>query len=107
MISESYYWKRDLLKLARKLTKRKSNDFWRESDYGEFEKEIMIGFYIIRKLRHSFKLSNITVSTRVRGRKIPNNGKAIHLLNNHKYSELYNFNKAKRGKFDLPFLANQ
>jgi hypothetical protein len=108
MISESYYWKKDLLKLARKLTKRElSEGFWSESDFGEFEKEIMIGFYIIRKLCSSFKLSNATVSTKIKGRKIPNNGRIVHLMNNHKYTEFYDFDQAKTNKFDLAFLANQ
>lgn len=107
MIFESYYWKRDLLKLSRKLTKRKAAIIWNEPDYGEFEKEIMVGFYIIRKLCESYKLSNAIISTKVKGRRIPNKGKIVHLMNNHKYVDLYDFEKAKAEKFDLTFLANQ
>lgn len=107
MVSESYYWKRDLLKLARRLTKRKSTEIWKEPDFGEFEKEIIIGFYIIRKLSDSFKLSNATISTKVRGRRIPNNKKIVHLTNNQRYIDFFDFDKAKTEKFDLTFLANQ
>ena len=51
MIGESYYWKKELVKLAIKLDKRtKQKRAWTEAQHGTFEKEITIGFYIIRKL---------------------------------------------------------
>lgn len=107
MIFESYYWKRDLLKLSRKLIKRKSLKIWNNADLAEFEKEIMFGFYAIRKLAESRKLSDATRFTKLTGRKIPNNGKVVHLMNNHRYTDFYNFDQIKANKFDLQFLSNQ
>ncbi len=108
MINESYYWKKELLKLAVRLEKRKKNQrWWTESQYGTFEKEIMIGFYIIRKLLEAKKLTNAIVSKKIIGTKFPNNGTNVTLGNNHRFFELYDFEKPKQDKFDLIFLCNQ
>lgn len=107
MIFESHYWKKDLLKLVRKLSKRKLLLIWEESDFAEFEKEIMFGFYAIRKLADAQKLSSSTISNKIEGRKIPNNGNNVHLMNNHRYWEFYDFNKARIEKLDIKFLLNQ
>jgi len=107
MIFESYYWKKDLLKIARKLSKRKTLVIWTDVDFGEFEKEIMFGFYIIRKLADARKLSSSTMSNKLDARKIPNNGKIVHLMNHHRYWEFYDFEKAVVTKLDIKFLLNQ
>lgn len=108
MVSESHYWKRELLKLSKKLTKRTlHNRFWTEAQFCTFEKEIMMGFYIIRKLIEAYKLSNQVVSTKVEGIKLANIGKIVHLMNNHKYYEYFDFDNPKQEKFDLLFLSNQ
>ena len=78
MIYESYYWRKELVKLATKLEKRISfSGSWTDSQYGTFEKEIMIGFYMIRKLRDSFKLTNNIISTKISGIKYPSKGNLV------------------------------
>ena len=67
----------------------------------------MIGFYIVRKLIESKKLPNRLVSTKITGRKFPNNGRPVHLMNTHKFYEYYDFDNGKTEKFDLRFLINQ
>jgi len=60
MIIESRYWKKELLKIADKLSKRLIyRKRWSEAQFGTFEKEIMIGFYIVRKLIEAKKISNV------------------------------------------------
>lgn len=108
MIYESYYWRKELVKLATKVEKRiLFSGSWSDSQYGTFEKEIMIGFYMIRKLKESFKLTNNIISTNIPGIKYPSKGKLVTLMNNHRFLELYDFEQPKREKFDLPFLINQ
>jgi len=109
MIAESYYWKKELLKLADKLTKRtKSKRWWTESQHGSFEKEVMIGFYIIRKLIEAkTKLSNSLVASKLDGRKYHNISKRVTWRNNHRFHECYDFENPKSCKFDLVFLCNQ
>ena len=108
MINESFYWKNELLKISGKIFKRtKSKRYWTSSQEGTFEKEIMFGFYIIRKLIESKKLSNSLVSTKLVGRKFISNGKNVTILNNHRIDELYKLTDGKKEKFDLIFLCNQ
>ena len=108
MIHESHYWKTELIKLSKKLTKRiPYKRFWTDAQNGAFEKEIMIGFYIVRKLIESQKLPNRLVSTKITGRKFSNNGATVHLMNTHRFYEHYDFDNGKKEKFDLRFLINQ
>jgi len=108
MIYESYYWKTELIKLSKKLTKRiPYKRFWTDAQNGAFEKEIMIGFYIVRKLIESQKLPNRLVSTKIVGRKFPNKNVTVHLMNTHRFYEHYDFENGKTDKFDLKFLINQ
>jgi hypothetical protein len=108
MIFESSYWKDELLKLSQRLSARRTfKRRWTEDQHGSFEKEIMIGFYIIRKLIEAQKLSNINVSTKVSGFRIPHNAGIVHRMNSHRYYEFYDFGKTESSKFDLIFLCNQ
>lgn len=58
MIHESSYWKEDLLKLAIKLNSRLTQNRWGERNLFSIEKEIFLGFYSVRKLIESRKISD-------------------------------------------------
>lgn len=109
MIYESYYWKKELLSTSKMLLKRtNSKRWWTEAQYGTFEKEIMIGFYMIRKLIDTkTKVTNALVSKKLEGKKYPNKDKSISWRNNHKFYEYYDFEKSMPCKLDLKFLCNQ
>lgn len=108
MIKQSIYWKTELMKLSLKLTLGRSiKRKWNSPQYGKFEKEVMIGFYIIRKLMESQKLPNFIASMKHLGNKYPNSGANVTLINNHQLEELYNFKEGKSVKFDLKFIINQ
>lgn len=106
MINESIYWRKELLRISTSLKKKKDINIWTNVKNAEFEKEIMIGFFIIRKLIESNKLTNRIISTNIKGLKYPSNGKKINLMNNHKFLEFYDFKKESIAKFDLQFLIN-
>ena len=108
MIYESQYWKKQLIKSAAKINRRMTTKrIWTVEQIGGFEQEVMIGFYMIRKLMDAKKLTNIICSTKIEGEKYMNNGRTVTLLNNHNPDKLYNLNTPFVQKFDLKFLINQ
>lgn len=58
MIQVSNYWKEDLIKLADKLLLRMVQKRWGEKNFFTLEKEIFLGFYSVRKLIESKKVSD-------------------------------------------------
>lgn len=108
MIVESYYWRKELLKTAKNLPKLvKVKKEWSPSKYAKFEKEIMFGFYIIRKLIEANKLTNKIVSTKRNCLVFKNTGTKLTIRNNHRFHEYYDFQDFVNKKFDLKFLNNQ
>jgi hypothetical protein len=57
MFSESYIYKDELLRYANDLIKRKEQRKWFDRSYLLIEKEIFFGFFVIRKLCESYKIS--------------------------------------------------
>jgi len=108
MISESYYWRREILKISNRIKRRTENyKEWNDEDYGNFEKDIMFGFYIIRKLMESFKLTNKLGSTKIECSVYPHRGERINFRNNNRFFNFYDFDSKTVKKFDLKFLINQ
>ncbi|WP_370409059.1 hypothetical protein [Tenacibaculum dicentrarchi] len=108
MILESYYWKKELLKTSEKLKKKiKVKKYWTPKKYAKFEKEIMFGFYIIRKLIEANKLTNKIVSTKKEYKVHNNLGTKITIRNRHSFDEYYDFGNYSIRKSDLKFLNNQ
>lgn len=58
---ESYYWKQDILKYAKSFKPIKKPPRWSERRQVIFEKEVIIAFFMIRKLSECFKLSSKTL----------------------------------------------
>ena len=54
MIFNTYYWKRELIRLARVLRRHMAQRQWRASSDASVEKCVMLGFYAIRKMLESF-----------------------------------------------------
>lgn len=108
MILESYYWRKELIKTSKKLPQLlKVKKEWSPTKYAKFEKEIMFGFYIIRKLIEANKLTNKLVSTNRECKVYSNTGTKINIRNNHRFNEYYDFENFTKRKCDLKFLNNQ
>lgn len=108
MIHESYYWKKELLKISKSIKKRiQYNKEWNDKKYAEFEKEIMFGFYIIRKLLEAKKLTSDFDSLKLKCEVFPNNGKKLTLMNYHRFDENYDLEKPTIEKRELRFFINQ
>jgi hypothetical protein len=106
MIGESRYWKEDLSRRARSLRSRLSQVRWAERSFARTEQDIMLGFYSIRKLLESQKLSDEARGVRVRLIAYPSKAKA-HQLNRHAVGDLYDLEKPREEIRDIIFLCNQ
>ncbi|EMI15904.1 hypothetical protein RMSM_07174 [Rhodopirellula maiorica SM1] len=107
MIWESHFWKDDLLKQAIELRKRKTQTRWPESSFAKLERVLMLGFYSVRKLHESNKLSTSTMTQAIPLVEYPTTGKEITLLNWHHFHELYDFDEATTVDRDVLFVCHQ
>lgn len=80
MIFDSSYWKEDLLKVAKKLELRLVQKRWRGRSFYALEKEIFLGFYSIRKLIESRKISDSIANHKYQITEFPRKNKNINLL---------------------------
>ena len=58
MIWESAYWKEELFRHARRIRRRQTLKKWIERSTAGLEKDVMVGFYSIRKLVEAHKVSD-------------------------------------------------
>lgn len=108
MIHESYYWRKELIKISDKIQKKiKVQKNWSDSKYAKLEKNLMLGFYIIRKLMEVNKLTNKLGSSKFQLKEYKNSSVNITLLNNHKFYDNYDLQNHNIVKRDLKFLINQ
>lgn len=106
MIWESKYWKDDLLRSASFLKKKMMQHRWPESTKAIFEKNIMIGFYVIRKLLEAKKLSGKTSQYTFSAISYYCKDKNVNILNWHKVLELYDMDKGVKETLNLWYVAN-
>jgi hypothetical protein len=107
MIWESSYWKDDLLKAASDLRRRRKQKRWVEASFARLEQRIMLGFYGVRKLLESRKISD-----RLRHRSVPLDefiptGKTITPLNRIAIDEIYKIDASCAMKKSLKFVCHQ
>ena len=107
MIWESHYWKNDLLKIAKRLKKRKKQKKWFETSFARVEQDVMLGFYIIRKLKEARKLTDSVVKQQISMQAFPSNGENVTCLNWHRLDELYDFTKPNGQDRYLGFICDQ
>ncbi|TBT23870.1 hypothetical protein D5E86_24770 [Vibrio parahaemolyticus] len=88
MIWESSDWKEPLLESASRLQKLSKSNEIDESEFVQIEKDVFIGFYAIRKLMDTSKISDSTKSFDVSLKCFPNL-KPVDYMNWHRVDELY------------------
>ena len=106
MIWESCYWKDPLLKAATWLRSVKLGETTRDSTHVRIEKEIFLGFYSIRKLLDTYKISDATKVTKLELTWFENK-KAVTYINWHNLDKLYDLSTPHSENRDLRFLCNQ
>ncbi|MCS6725760.1 hypothetical protein, partial [Proteus mirabilis] len=95
MIYDSVYWKDELIKLADKLEMRVIQRRWWDKSYYTLEKEIFLGFYSIRKLIESQKISKTVVDKTFNVLEFKSNDQPESIIKDLSLSA-YDFNKAKK-----------
>lgn len=105
MIWESSYWKEPLLKAATWLRRVRFRETTREATLVRIEKEIFVGFYGIRKLLDTVKVSDSTKKQNYELVWHPNI-KPVDTLNWHRFDELYDMEREGRETRDIRFLCN-
>lgn len=104
---ESFYWKKDLLEHVRLLQPIKKPPKWSEKLVVNFEKKLIISFFIIRKLFEANKVSQKSRNYKGNIFYYKSGGKKISKLNQHSIDEIYNINKEHRVQKGIFFIANQ
>lgn len=107
MIYQSGYWRDHLARQARFLRDKQSQARWTEASFARLEREVMIGFYSIRKLAEARKITTKVFEQPVELLHYEANGKAVGLLNWHRLDELYHVTKGTPESKPLSFVANQ
>jgi hypothetical protein len=106
MIHESHYWKDDVSRRAELLRKRLQQTRWSERSTARMEQDLMLGFYSIRKLFESQKLTAALAQARVRLR-VHQCRKPVTLLNRHAVHALYDLTAHTEEEREITFLCNQ
>jgi len=106
MIHESKYWKNDLLKLASKLERRLIQSRWGDKNLYTLEKEVFVGFYAIRKLIESKKISDSIKTKNYKVKEFPYKGNPESILTHFKETD-YDMNQAKTSSITIAQLCNQ
>lgn len=107
MIWESSYWKDDLLRQAKMLRFRVQHKRWSESSSAKLEQTLMVGFYAVRKLIESKKLTDSLTSKAIQVTEFAAASKPVHLYNWHHIDRLYKLDTPKKAKIDLLSLCHQ
>lgn len=103
---ESGYWKEDLLDYAKSFKPTSNPSRWSEKLLVNFEKDVTISFFMIRKLIETTKLSSKTTKYKAKIYRYP----CIDKVNNRNFSSierLYDFDKEECTSKNVIFICNQ
>lgn len=103
---ESRYWKEDLLEYAVKFKPVKNPPRYTEKRQVNFEKDIIISLFMVRKLSETLKISSEILKTYF----IVHSSPAEEKVNNVNFwdiGSIYNFEKEKKIFKDIRFISNQ
>lgn len=106
MIHESLYWKAPLIRSANWLERLRFDENSEGRALVRFERELFTGFYSIRKLFETFKLSVSTKSLVFHLQWSPCI-KMVDYFNAHRIDELFDLQAIQSEDRDLAFLCNQ
>ncbi|KAB7653435.1 hypothetical protein [Plesiomonas shigelloides] len=107
MIYESRYWKQPLLESAQRLLSMKSKVDLSEDTLAQIEKDIFIGFYSIRKLFDTLKVTDELKSKKYSVNWFPHQGREVTWRNNYRVNEHYDLNHQNTESRDLWFIASR
>lgn len=103
---ESRYWKEDLLGYAKKFTPTNKPPRWSEKLAVNFEKDVIMACFMIRKLYESKKLSSLTEKHKVQVFSCQSTG-SVNARNFWDIEELYDLEKETKVSKSIIFTCNQ
>ena len=104
---ESKYWKKDLLELSKLLKKQAPIKRWSEKLQVNFEKEIIMKFFLVRKLAETHKISDSLKKELHEIIAYPKTDKYTTPWNQYDFDEHFEMEKPKVVLKDLIFICNQ
>jgi len=107
MIYESHFWKDDLIKKATSLRRKAKQKRWTNASSARLEQTVMLGFYSIRKLIESQKISNSIINQNITLNVYPWKGNPLTRMNWIKVDQLYDLENPKTITKDLLFFCHQ
>jgi hypothetical protein len=104
---ESHYWKQDLRDHAKRLRPVDTPPRWSERAVVNFEKELMVSFFMVRALLERDKLSSKVKGHKVKVFRYPWSGKRVTKSNFHSVDNLYALDAPEEAELTVNFLSNQ
>jgi len=104
---ESCYWKEELTRIAKAIRPAKRPPRWSERAHCIVERNVMIGFFIVRRLIELHKVSSATRDFTMRVFSCPARGKRVHWSNEHDIYELYDLERERCETKKPLYLSNQ
>ncbi|MCG3180120.1 MAG: hypothetical protein BIFFINMI_02475 [Phycisphaerae bacterium] len=104
---ESCYWKDELRRIANSLRRVSNPSRWSERAHCIIERDIMIGFFVLRRLIELNKVSSLTRNSHLRIFSYVTTGKSVTRLNNHRLDELYDLEHERASEKKPFYIANQ
>jgi hypothetical protein len=96
------------MRFASSLRKRASQKRWSDSSLCRCEQLIMVGFFYVRKLIDSRKLSRDFAERQFKLRAYPSTGKHVHLMNvHHDLDEFFDMETRRHKTLKIEQIANQ
>lgn len=107
MIDESGPWRSELLRIADRLERRKTQMRWPPRARFLVERDVMVGAYVIRKLREARKLSDSLIQRRLSVLRFDRHGDVPDLLSLGKTDQQYDLENPQEETMTLKVLHNQ
>ncbi len=104
---ESRYWKQDLILFSKYLEKKKHFNYWSEKQQVNFEKRIIIHFFMIRKLIESNKVTKSITNKLYPIRKYKKSYLNLNYLNSSDLEKQFNVDIEINDFKNITFIANQ
>lgn len=103
---ESRYWKDDLIRYAKSFQPVANPPRWSEKQLITFEKEVVLAFFMVRKLWECGKFSSTTKKQRMKIFRCPNTKRA-NAINYWDIGEIYELPSEHAVSKSVPFVCNQ
>ena len=104
---ESCYWKEDLARIARSLRPVRNPPRWTERSHSVVERDLMVGFFMLRRLIELTKVSSAVRDFRMTVFSSPNSGKVVTLLNRADVDEIYHLDQERKEIKKPLYISNQ